>query len=103
MFGLIVRFMLKEGAAEGFDALAASTLAKVRTEEPDTLVYACHTVDGRPSERIFYELYRDSAAFEAHERQPYVRHFIAERDRYLDDVVVDRLELTGAKGVPGEV
>ena len=39
----------------------------VKANEPGTLVYASHTVEGQPLQRIFYELYRDEAAFEAHE------------------------------------
>jgi quinol monooxygenase YgiN len=29
------------------------------------------------------EVYRDRAAFEAHEDQPHTKRFLAERDRYL--------------------
>ena len=32
--------------------------------EPGTLVYASRLVDGQPLQRIFYELYRDEAAFQ---------------------------------------
>jgi len=98
-FGLVVRFVLADGAAEEFDSLVARTVARIREEEPGTLVYACHTVDGCPRERIFYELYRDRSAFDEHERQPHVRHFLAERERYLEELSVDRLDLIDAKGV----
>jgi quinol monooxygenase YgiN len=76
MFGLMVRFTCKdESAAAAFDALVESTGELIRTNEPGTLIYAVHRVDGRPLERIFYELYRDADAFEAHESQDYVRAF----------------------------
>ena len=37
----------------------------------------------------FYELYEDEAAFQAHEAQPHVRDFLAQRERLLEDVAVD--------------
>jgi quinol monooxygenase YgiN len=100
MFGLMVRFTCKDAdAAAGFDALVARTGEQIRAREPGTIVYAVHRVEGRPLERIFYELYRDEAAFRAHEEQEHVRVFLAEREAYLSGVEVDRLDLVGGKGV----
>ncbi|GAB2821387.1 hypothetical protein GCM10027073_60490 [Streptomyces chlorus] len=90
-FGLFVRFTLKDGAAEGFDALVRETTAGIKTKEPGTLVYACHTVEGEPNQRIFFELYADHAAFEEHERQEHTRHFLSERDKYVAKTEVDRM------------
>ncbi|WP_304453109.1 putative quinol monooxygenase [Nocardiopsis sp. YSL2] len=100
MFGLSVRFTLKdEAAADGFDALVAETLPHIRQSEPGTLVYAVHTVEGKPLERIFYELYADRAAFEAHEEQPHVKRFLDARGAFLASVDVDFLALMDGKGV----
>ncbi|MQS07057.1 putative quinol monooxygenase [Streptomyces alkaliphilus] len=100
MFGLMVRFTCKNAeAAAAFDSLVAETGEHIRTKEPGTVMYAVHRVDGRPLERIFYELYRDRAAFEAHEAADHVRRFLAEREQYLSGVEVDRLDLIEAKGV----
>ncbi len=41
-------------------------------------MYVIHLVPNAPSQRIFYEIYRDRAAFNIHESQPYMRHFVAE-------------------------
>lgn len=99
----MVRFTCKdEAAARAFDELVARTGEEIRAHEPGTVIYAVHRVDGRPLERIFYELYRDEAAFQAHESQEYVRSFLAEREQYLASTEVDRLDLVGGKGVPGE-
>ena len=71
MFGLFVRFTCKdEASAEAYDRLVAETIEAIKTDEPGTLVYASHLVEGQPLQRIFYELYRDRAAFEAHEASP---------------------------------
>lgn len=97
-FGLSVRFTLKEGAAEAFDALVAETLAGIRASEPGTLVYVNHLVEGQPDQRIFYELYRDRAAFDEHEQQPHTRKFLAGREALVDDVEVDWLTAVDGKG-----
>ena len=39
-------------------------------------MYASHLVEGQPLQRIFYELYRDKAAFEAHEAAPHTRRYL---------------------------
>ncbi|WP_405804067.1 putative quinol monooxygenase [Streptomyces sp. NBC_01187] len=103
MFGLMVRFTCKnEESAAQFDALVSRTGELIKENEPGTLVYAVHRVDGRPLERIFYELYRDKDAFETHESQDYVRTFLDQRDLYLADVQVDRLDLMSGKGIDVE-
>ncbi len=99
MFGLVVRFQLKDGASADFDRLVKITVPQVHRREPETLVYAVHEVEGEPYTRIFYELYRDRAAFDAHERQDHTRRFLAERERYLSGPPqVDFLALQAAAG-----
>ncbi|AHI01736.1 hypothetical protein GCM10010174_87900 [Kutzneria viridogrisea] len=101
MFGLTALFTLHdESAALGFDALTARTLPLIKSAEPGTLVYAVHEVAGDPLARVFYELYSDRAAFEAHEEQPHVRHFLAEREQYLAGVRVEFLSFVDGKGTP---
>jgi len=102
MFGLSVRFTCKDTvSAKAFDAMAAEMVPQIRQHEPGTLVYAVHEVEGKPLERIFYELYRDRAAFDAHEGQSYVRHFLAAREKFLAGREVDRLSLLSGKGTDG--
>lgn len=98
--GLVVRFTLKPGAESEFDSLIAETVRQIARHEPGTLVYACHTDDeARPSTRVFYELYADRAAFERHEEQPHVQHFLTERERFVDDTQVTFLRLDVATGI----
>ena len=99
MFGLCVRFTCKdETSAKEYDRLVAETVEQIKAHEPGTLVYAAHRVDGEPLVRIFYELYRDKAAFEAHEAAPHTRRYLAEREQYLAGTEVDRLTLQVGKG-----
>lgn len=102
MFGLTVRFTCKDPAsAEVFDRLAGQTVERIRESEPGTLVYAVHQVEGQPLQRIFYELYRDRAAFDAHEEQEHTRRFLRARDDLLASVEVDFLHLQTGKGTTG--
>ncbi|MFI1161912.1 putative quinol monooxygenase [Streptomyces sioyaensis] len=81
-YALLVRFVVRDGAQPAFDTLVARTVGLIRTHEPGTLVYAVHTT-GTPSERIFYELYRDPEAFAFHERQQYIQEFLTVRGALL--------------------
>ncbi len=102
MFGLCVRFTCKdEASAEAYDRLVAETIAAIKTDEPGTLVYASHLVEGEPLQRMFYELYRDKAAFEAHEEAPHTRRYLNERGEYLASTEVDWLTLQCGKGTSG--
>jgi quinol monooxygenase YgiN len=102
MFGLFVRFTCKdETSAEVYDRLVAETIEAIKTNEPGTLVYATHRVEGQPLQRIFYELYQDRAAFEAHEASPHTRRYLDEREQYLASTEVDWLTLQTGKGTGG--
>ena len=101
MFALVVRFDLRdEVAATEFDRLASETLPLIENGEPGTLVYATHRIENEPLARVFYEVYRDREAFDAHERQPHVVRFHAEKEQCLANVRVEFLEPSGMKGVP---
>jgi quinol monooxygenase YgiN len=88
-YGLVVRFLLREGREGAFDELMARTVPAIAAGEPGTLVYTVHTVADEPRLRIFYELYRDRAAFEAHEEQPHTRAFLDAREELVESVSVD--------------
>jgi quinol monooxygenase YgiN len=96
-FALVVRFTVRPGSEAAFDALTADLIPAIRASEPGTLVYACHRVEQAPQQRIFYELYADRGAFDAHEGQPHVRHFLQAREALLEDTKVDFLSLADGK------
>ena len=101
MFGLVVRFNLKEGSGERFDALTREVVAAIREAEPGTLIYACHAVEGDADARIFYELYRDRAAFDDHERAEHVNRFHENKAQYLaGEPRAEFFTLHVGKGVP---
>ena len=103
MFGLVVRFDLKGGSGQDFDKLTEETVTGIRATEPGTLVYACHEVEDDPDARVFYELYQDRSAFDAHEQQPHVRRFHAEREQYMAAAPrVEFMRLRTGAGVPSD-
>jgi quinol monooxygenase YgiN len=90
VFALFVRFDLRPGAADGFDALVNEMLPLVRSHEPGTLVYVCTKDLAAPeSARLFFELYRDRAAFDDHERQEHVARFLTARGEFVAYVRVE--------------
>lgn len=100
MFGLVVRFDLRDDAsAAAFDALVATTVEQIVSNEPGTVIYAVHQVDGAPLSRVFYELYQSRDAFDAHEQQEHTMRFLAEREQYLASHRVEFLDLQVGRGV----
>jgi quinol monooxygenase YgiN len=99
-YGRILIFTLLDDKAADFDRLAEQTAEEVRTGEPETLVYVIHLVPNAPMQRIFYEIYRDRAAFESHENKSYMQRFVAERRTYVLATNVIELRVKYAKVAP---
>lgn len=100
MYGQITVFTLVDGRTEVFDQLASAVVQAARTNEPDLLVFSTHDVAGAPNQRIFYQLFRDRAGFEAHQRLPHVRQFLAQSRPFVSATNVIELALNSAKVVP---
>lgn len=101
MYALIVRFELNDNeSAAAFDRLVEDTGHGIRTNEPGTLVYVTHRVEGAPLARVFYEVYRNRSAFEEHERQPHTLRFLSEREKYVASIRVEFVSPATAKGLP---
>ena len=99
-YGRILIFTLLDDRVAEFDRLAEQAAEEVRTGEPDTLVYVIHLVPNAPLQRIFYEIYRDRAAFDSHENKPYMQRFVAERRACVLATNVIELQLKYAKVAP---
>ena len=100
MFALVVRFDCRdEAAVRRFDELTAEVVQQITEKEPGTLVYATHAVEGAPLARIFYEVYRDRAAFETHEAADHVRLFHARKDPLVIGRRIEYLSPGSAKGL----
>ena len=100
MYGLCVRFDLRDAAAAtAFDQLVDEARPGI-AGEPGTLLYLVHEVEGEPLSRVFYEIYKDRSAFEAHEDAAHTRRFLAEREGHLASLRVEFLTPTSGKGLP---
>jgi quinol monooxygenase YgiN len=100
LYGQIAIYTLLDDAAEQFERLASEVVEQVKSREPDTLVYVMHGVPAAPMQRILYAVYRDEAAFDRHERQPYIRQFEEEREPYVLATNVIELGVRHAKFAP---
>jgi quinol monooxygenase YgiN len=99
-YGRILIFTVLEDRVADFDRLAEQAAEEVGKAEPDTLVYVIHLVPNAPLQRIFYEIYRDRAAFEWHENQPYMKRFVTARRACVLATNVIELRLKYAKIAP---
>lgn len=95
--GQITVYTLLDGREDAFDRLAAELVKAVRAVEPDTLVFTCHEVVNGPTQRIFYQLFRNDAAFAVHRRQPHLQRFLAESRTHVLATNVIELRLGAAK------
>lgn len=99
-YGQITVYTLLDGRESAFDQLSRETVRAAQQGEPGTLIYACHEVVGAPTQRIFYQLFRDQAAFEEHQRRPYVRQFLTGSRPHVIATNVIELRLDTAKVMP---
>lgn len=98
-FGLVVRFTLKPGQAQAFDALMHDTVAGIAAHEPRTLTYVVHALDDDPGVRIFYEMYTSEEALAEHESQTTTRYFLDRVDDYVTGVEIQRLHVLIGTGI----
>ncbi|MBO1750640.1 antibiotic biosynthesis monooxygenase [Actinotalea sp. BY-33] len=102
MIGIVVRFDLVDPtAARRFDELTDDVVPAITAGEPGTLVYATQAVVGDPLARVFYEVYADDDALQAHEDAPHVQQFHALKAPLLRvPPRVEHVVLGAATGLP---
>jgi quinol monooxygenase YgiN len=100
LYGQIAIYTLLDESADDFERLASEVVEQVKTREPDTLVYVMHGVPAAPMQRILYAVYRDEAAYDEHERQPYIRQFEEEREPFVLATNVIELGVKQGKFAP---
>jgi quinol monooxygenase YgiN len=75
---VIARIRAAKGKGDALAALLREQVAAVRKAEPGCLVYRPHRSTKDPDLFIFYEQYKDDAAFDTHRKAP---HLAAYRER----------------------
>jgi len=85
MFVLAVKFNAVKGKEEKLVQSLRKAIAKVRQNEPDTLMYDMHRKIDNPTEIFLYERYKDKRAWEVtHMSAPYIKELLAELPNYLE-------------------
>lgn len=93
---IAVRFDLPDdGALAEFDAEVDELLAGIEADEPGTLTYAVHAVDGEPLARVFYETY-EPGGHAAHEQRPATAAFLDRARELASSVRAEHLAPRGA-------
>ena len=95
MCGVITIYTLVDNHETAFDQISDAVAAAVAEHEPDTLLYACHTVPSAPQQRIIYAIYRNGQAKERHEHQPHILEFARRTAGFVAATNVIELSLAG--------
>jgi quinol monooxygenase YgiN len=66
----------------------------VQEQEPGALAYLCHRSQDDPSEIVFFEMYADDDAFQAHGQTPHMGEMRASFSELFDlsQVKIERLD-----------
>src|SRR5439155_7666779 len=70
-----------KGKGDTLAALLKEQVAAVRKAEPGCLVYRPHRSTKDPDLFLFYEQYKDDAAFDAHRKAPHLAAYRERRER----------------------
>ncbi len=81
--------------AEGIEALK-TICAAVEETEPGTLAYVCSRSKDKPEHVVFFEIFKDQAALEAHGKTPHLAKFFASfKDLFQPPVKITVLDRIG--------
>ncbi len=77
---VVAKLRAAPGQADTLAALLVEQAACVRQNEPGCLVYRVHRSAGDPDVFLFYEVYVDDAAFDAHRSSAHLAEYRKRRD-----------------------
>ena len=78
---VIAKVRAAKGKGDALAALLVEQAAAVRAAEPGCLVYRPHRSTRDPEVFVFYEVYADDAALDAHRKAPHLAAFRERRER----------------------
>ena len=78
---VVAKIRAAKGKGDALAALLKEQAGVVRKNEPGCLVYRPHRSPKDPDLFLFYEQYRDDAAFDAHRKAPHLAQYRERRDR----------------------
>lgn len=74
-FGLIVEFEIKPGSIDKFNELIAENARESVKNEPGCLQFDVLQDEANANRIVLYEIYKDTAAFDAHREMAHVKKF----------------------------
>ena len=77
---VVARIRAAKGKGDALAALLTEQVAVVRKAEPRCLVYRLHRSSKDADLFLFYEVYEDEAALEAHRKAPHLAAYRARRE-----------------------
>ena len=77
---VVARLRAAKGRGDALAELLTEQAAVVLADEPGCLVYRVHRAADDPEAFLFYELYADSAAFDAHRASPHLATYRRRRE-----------------------
>ena len=80
VFTVVARIRAAKGKGDALAALLKEQVAKVKSTEPGCLVYRPHRSTKDPDLFIFYEQYKDDAAFDLHRKAPHLAVYRERRE-----------------------
>jgi len=81
VLSIVAKIRAAKGKGDALAALLAEQAAVVRKAEPGCLVYRPHRSTKDPDVFIFYEQYKDDAAFDIHRKAPYLAAYRERREK----------------------
>jgi quinol monooxygenase YgiN len=78
---VVAKIRAAKGKGDALAALLTEQVAAVRKAEPGCLVYRPHRSTTDPDLFIFYEQYKDAAAFDAHRKAPHLAAYREHREQ----------------------
>ena len=86
MITVVATLRAVKGKADVLADLLIEQAGVIRNSEPGCVVYRVHRSTADPDAFLFYEVYADDAAFDAHRASP---HLAAYRKRREDEALLD--------------
>jgi len=81
MVTVVAKLRAAKGKGDALAALLEEQAVVVRKAEPGCLAYRPHRSATDPEQFLFYEQYRDEAAFDAHRKAPHLAGFRERREK----------------------
>ena len=78
---VVAKLRAAKGKGDALAALLIEQAAVVRAAEPGCVIYRPHRSANDPDVFVFYEMYADDAAFDAHRKAPHLAAFRERRER----------------------